>query len=420
MDQGAQAEPSGLTNWYRFYLVRTGDYQHQLKALHDKHGPVIRLGPNVVDLDYPELIKTMYGTDNKYLKTDFYHNNSTKIVLTVEPLVDKVIDQLLEHLEERFVKTAKTCDLGEWIAFCTWDMVGAASFSEDFGYMAQGKDHDGTISTEDKAFDYFAAIGQVPILDYCLDKNPIKRIGPPNLGNATRVAIEHIAARTQGNDRNFDPKTPGYLQRFMEVKETYPDIVDDGMVMNYVFINLLAGSDTTALTIRAVMYYVLKHPDVYRKLKSELGKLELGRIAQYSEAKALPYLDACVREAIRVHPGVSMMLERYAPAEGLTLPDGRYIPPFTKVGMNPFIINRNPCIWGNDPDTFRPERWLQQDDESGSAFAERTKLFNAADFSFGAGSRMCLGRHLALLQTYKIVAALVGRYDIRLTNPERE
>lgn len=67
-------------------------------------------------------------------------------------------------------------------------MNGAASFSQRFGYMDTGRDHDKTIEIADKALDYFAAVGQMPFLDFLMDKNPVVRIGPPNLGNITRIA----------------------------------------------------------------------------------------------------------------------------------------------------------------------------------------------------------------------------------------
>ena len=166
-------------------------------------------------------------------------------------------------------------------------MVGAESFSEDLNYLATGTDHDGTIAAADAALDYFCVVGQMPFLDFWLDKNPVKRIGPPNLGNITRVAIEHIASRAQGKDPNFDPETPDYLQRFMEAKEQHPEVVHDGMIMNYLFINLIAGSDTTALTIRAVLYFALQHPEVHAKLKDEIRGAGIEGVAQYKETKTL-------------------------------------------------------------------------------------------------------------------------------------
>ena len=59
---------TGWTNLWRLFVVRTGNYHHRIKELHDKYGPVVRIGPNLLDLDYPELIKTVYGTDESWLK----------------------------------------------------------------------------------------------------------------------------------------------------------------------------------------------------------------------------------------------------------------------------------------------------------------------------------------------------------------
>ncbi|KAK8053034.1 cytochrome P450 [Apiospora saccharicola] len=64
------------TNWWRFFLVRSGSYHLAIKKLHDNRGPVVRIGPNTLDIDYPELSKTFYGTDGKWKKTEFYQNNS--------------------------------------------------------------------------------------------------------------------------------------------------------------------------------------------------------------------------------------------------------------------------------------------------------------------------------------------------------
>lgn len=58
----------GYTNLWRFAQVQTGRYNLIIKELHDKYGPVVRVGPNVLDLDYPELIKTIYTTDGRWRK----------------------------------------------------------------------------------------------------------------------------------------------------------------------------------------------------------------------------------------------------------------------------------------------------------------------------------------------------------------
>lgn len=115
-----------------------------------------------------------------------------------------------------------------------------------------------------------------------------------------------------------------------------------------------------------------------------------------------------------------MPLERYVPASGLTLPDGSFIPASCSVGLNPYIIGRNKTFWGDDADEFRPERWLQKENESDSVYEERVRSMRATELAFGAGARMCMGRHLAMLEVYKMVATLVSRFEIELVDPEKE
>lgn len=126
-----------------------------------------------------------------------------------------------------------------------------------------------------------------------------------------------------------------------------------------------------------------------------------------------------------MHPGVCMLLERYVPESGLTLPDGSFVAPGCAVGINPYVMGRNRSVYGEDADSFRPERWLRGHapapaDETEEAYHERMRRFNASDLTFGGGSRVCIGRNLAQMEVYKIVATLVQHYEIELVDPARE
>ncbi|KAK4171504.1 putative cytochrome P450 E-class, group I [Triangularia setosa] len=448
---------AGCTNLWRLYHVRTGKYHLTIQKLHEKYGPVVRIGPNLLDLDYPELSKTLYGTDGKWRKTEFYHNNSALVngkityhmfsttdqtehaqmkrpivkhyslgsVLALEPHMDNVLGELMQQLDSRFLQgPKKTCELGEWIAFYAWDLITSATFSKSFGYMSHGHDFDGSISTADKSLDYFASVGQIPWLDFLLDKNPVVRIGPPNLSNVTKIAMTSLISRMQGQDKNFNEKAPDYLQHFIESKSIHPEIVHDGMVFGYLLVNLIAGADTTAITIRAIFYYALKNPSIYSRLINEIRSAGVGKSKAfpYTQARQLPYLEAVVREALRFHPAVAMPLERHVPAEGITLPNGDFVPGGAAVGINPFISNRNKSVWGSDAEEFKPDRWLQNVKGGGTdeEYKKRMQKWNACDLSFGAGSRICLGRNFALVETYKVVATILNRYDVELADKERE
>jgi len=273
--------------------------------------------------------------------------------------------------------------------------------------------------------DYFSFVGQMPILDHLLDKNPIYRLGPPSFGTITNISIQHLVDRLQGNDAAIhDLSKPDFLDKFIEAKEKFPDVVDDMQIISYLMINMIAGADTTGITLNAAIYFSLKHPHVWERLRSEIPAHNLGlepEVVAFKVTREFPYLNAVIREAMRCHPGAAMCLERYVPRGGLNLPDGRHVPARCVVGMNPYIIGRNESVWGKDAEEFRPERWLRDEDlETEDEFQQRLRLMNNSDLTFGGGSRMCIGKHLGLLEVYKVLATLVSRYNVSLVDPSKD
>ena len=77
-------------------------------------------------------------------------------------------------------------------------------------------------------------------------------------------------------------------------------------------------------------------------------------------------------------------------------------------------------MFGIDADEFRPERWLRQADEDERTYEDRRNAMDQATFTFGYGSRACIGRHIAFLEVYKVIASLFASYEMQLANPERE
>lgn len=115
---------------------------------------------------------------------------------------------------------------------------------------------------------------------------------------------------------------------------------------------------------------------------------------------------------MRMHPVVSGILERIVPAGGLTLSDGRVIAPGTKVGINPWVLNRNKDVYGEDADVFRPERRLRGEGENEEMYEARLKTMKAIDFTFGAGRRVCVGSNMATVEIHKLTSTLFSRFDV--------
>ena len=128
------------------------------------------------------------------------------------------------------------------------------------------------------------------------------------------------------------------------------------------FSNIIAGSDSTAVVLRTVWYNLLAHPATMRRLYNELIDTEKGSglsrpLPKWSEVRGLPYLDACINEAVRLHPPFCLPFERVVPEQGLMV-CGTFLPPRTIVGINPYVVNRHKPTFGEDADHWRPERWM--------------------------------------------------------------
>lgn len=220
----------------------------------------------------------------------------------------------------------------------SWDLMNKTTFGEDLGIIEAGKDVTGFLQISTQDFDYFGPVGdqnifvekklyllsiqvsQIPRLHRLLVQNRVLRIGPPAMDWAVVLGATALRKRQISGP----PQKPDFLDKLLGVRSKYSDTIDDNMMMTYLLNNLIAGSDTTANLLCATVYYVLKNPKVYEKLHMECTSLDVP--VSWKKAQQLPYLDAVMREAMRIHPGVGLMLERIVPEGGLTLPDNRFIP----------------------------------------------------------------------------------------------
>lgn len=108
---------------------------------------------------------------------------------------------------------------------------------------------------------------------------------------------------------------------------------------------------------------------------------------KYSETTTkLPFVCACIKEAMRLHPSVGLSIQRHAPEEGIELA-GKLIPKGYRIGINPAVIHCDKGTFGPDSDEFRPERWL--------AGEEACKAMDRNMLIFGAGTRTCIGKNVS-------------------------
>lgn len=151
--------------------------------------------------------------------------------------------------------------------------------------------------------------------------------------------------------------------------------------------------------MKTIIFHVAAHPHVLRRAQMEIDEAFRNRIfigsspPTYDECCRLPFVDACVREALRI-AGSTFRRRRCSPPGVSFNLGGRYVPPGTTVSTSACVIGRHEKLYGNDADEFVPERWLQ-------ASKEQLRLWETYDVHWGFGVRKCLGKHVALMVLYK-------------------
>jgi cytochrome P450 len=163
---------------------------------------------------------------------------------------------------------------------------------------------------------------------------------------------------------------------------------------------LAAGHETTATSLAWAFERILSHPAVHERLREEV-RAAGGIAAEPEQIAALPYLDATVKEVLRMRPVVPVVgrvLQKPFALGGYDLPAG------ATVGACIYLAHRNPDVYP-EPDAFRPERWLGVQPDP------------TTWFPFGGGIRRCIGAQFALYEIKIVLATILAATDLELAQP---
>ena len=147
--------------------------------------------------------------------------------------------------------------------------------------------------------------------------------------------------------------------------------------------------------MRVIFLYLITTPRVLRKFRAEYSKAGISSPITDAEARNLPYLQAVIKEGLRIWPPVVGLMAKEVPPQGDVV-NGLFVPGGTSIGYCAFGIFRNKEIFGEDADVFRPERWL---DSSPEKIKEQELTL---EIIFAFGRYQCLGRNVALMELHKV------------------
>ncbi|KAK5128187.1 hypothetical protein LTR08_004078 [Meristemomyces frigidus] len=335
-------------------IVLQGRFESTNVDLHKKYGPIVRLAPNRYSIADPSCVRAIYGIGSKFSKSDYYHpfgnpDTSHKDIFSersnevhsanrrkqanmysmtslknYEPFVDRVNSTFFGKLKE-FSETGQSFDLFTWMQFYAFDVIGEITIGRTFGMLEAGNDKDGLLDAVDFVnAKYGARLGHLPELHvpFLWLAQTLKLA--TGLESVTKAVEEQIALRKSGESVS---DRADFLGKSLDLIER--EKLDRFDLFNVVATNIGAGSDTTAISATAIIYYLMKNPKCMRKLRKELDDHvvagELSETATFQEGQRLEYLQAVIKEALRLHPAVGMPLARVVPPGGATLA-GQFFP----------------------------------------------------------------------------------------------
>ncbi len=208
-----------------------------------------------------------------------------------------------------------------------------------------------------------------------------------------RAAVRTLHDRIDGLVAGADPARDDLLGTMLSAGVAPERIRDELIAL------LFAGYDSTATALAVTLALVGDHPDVQARLREELAEAPDEGGPESIGAGDRPYLDAVVRESLRLYPPQYLLFRE--PSEAVTL-GGYRVEAGTTVVLSPWLCGRDGAHW-DAPAQFRPERWLSERDRPRFAY-----------FPYGGGPRYCLGRRLAERTIRTVVSVVCRRRALRL------
>jgi hypothetical protein len=421
-----------LTKWRLAYDAWKGIRTKTIHQLHQMYGPVVRIGPNELSFNSLSALKTIYGAGSGFERTSFYrmfdvygHQNlftfasvkahserkkllnhaysRTSILKISSPAIEEKAWEFLRLLETEPATASETFSS---LHYYSLDNITHFLYGTEFGATSSltgsasdRKMLDDVLDPSRRKLAWFAAhLPRYTKWLMCrtgLSERIVSGLGllPQKKPTVYTGIRKHALAAWEDfskspPDVKTTSKTSTIIGRLWESHVSQNVQGLGGMeIASEAADHLLAGVDTTSDTLMFLIWALSlpKNVKYQEKLIGEVlamsdSMLDSRGIPTADAAGKLPYLDAIIKETLRLYAPLPASEPRSLPVD--TAIDGYKIPANTTVSMSPYALHRNPEVFP-DPLVFNPERWLGESKK----VAEMKKWF----WAFSSGGRMCIG-----------------------------
>ncbi|KAH7408064.1 cytochrome P450 [Cadophora sp. MPI-SDFR-AT-0126] len=401
----------------------TGNCMNTLPGLLDKYGDVVRVGPkdilirdkaavqkilvedDLVKSPIYEAIRPDHHITSLITETDKVAYKKKRRLLSpgfsisylnaLEPIVKECVKVFEEWLDNECSKGKgyTVVDMSNMMGNLSFDIMSATSFGGSFNLVA---------SNDKKLKNLFhdrlkraAVDAQFPFIKYL-------PFVPPSQSEEFNNMIDGIISKRRAEK---GPVKRDLVQIFLESHEEDPVAFTHQHIREEMALFMIAGSDTSAVTLTHTYLLLLNNPEKLKKLIAEIDTAFPSKhdSITFANTQELPYLNACINESMRVLPILVVGLARYT--QETTILANYEIPPETIVSPAVGALMRDPRIWP-DATSYVPERWLGK--------YKGVEVDRKAFLPFSAGSRNCPGQQFALKEMRIILSTIVRRYEMTL------
>ncbi len=213
--------------------------------------------------------------------------------------------------------------------------------------------------------------------------------------------LDEVVYRIIRERRESESDKGDLLSMLMSARDEDGSRMTDRQLRDEVMTFLLAGHETTALSLSWAWYLLSENPEAENKLHHELGRVLGGKNPSFEDLPRLCYTEAVVKESMRLYPP-AWSLARTA-AEDFEI-GGYLVPAGSNVVMSQWIMHRDPRFFPS-PEQFDPGRWFEEHTQ---------RLPRFAYFPFGGGPRYCVGASFAMMEATLLLAAIAQRFRLRM------
>ncbi|KAJ5360109.1 hypothetical protein N7517_009300 [Penicillium concentricum] len=442
---------TGVSNWPHSMAILGGNCHEWYAEVNKKHGPIARVAPQVLITSSPEVwmhvnnkpgykrsdwyyraTRIEYRKDNVFSQTDNAKHEQRRKQMApgysgrentrLEGSVDERVQEFLTLIRSKYISSDRhvvPMDLAKKVQYFTLDVISSVGLGKAFGMLQSDHDVDNYLQSSEEGLaisNTALAMGlcwitQMPFIGRFIAPSPKDNNG---FGKMMATCFRLVDERAAGSTNERSDMLASFMRHGLAGDELRTEALEQ----------IIAGSDTTASAIRGTLLYLITNPRVYFKLQREIDDaVRHGRapstgegLVTSSQAKSLPYLQAVIREGLRVAPPVVNIFARDVPAGGDTVVvDGEsvFLPGGACIGYSAYAMHKSEKTYGKDAEAFRPERWLDSDPVKLAA------MVRANDLIFGYGKFQCLGKPVAQIEIGKTVFELLRNFDIALINPTR-